>query len=316
VNIDARMTQPDKKDVTEPVKRALEDALAEVDSPEKAAQVVRELEQEIQGKTAGDVMPAQPTTPAQAAQGVAQADAAAPPETTTKDVLLETARAVVSTDERGRQAISDAATDVMNPQQHGTPVPDSRRDMLREAVLNRLKPLDKLDARLFLAINHLPHTRLSNAFFYVFTFAFTVGAAWYALMAMAFLHDRREGMRLIRGTAVPLAIAGGLVELPIKAFFKRRRPFISIIQAIVIGRKPGSWSFPSGHSAVAFAGAWLFSQKMPKHTRLFYLVAGLVGFSRVYLGNHYPGDVAIGSLLGTIFAMLARWVIRLFFYKR
>jgi undecaprenyl-diphosphatase len=315
MDIQQRMSESNDKHVTEPVKRALEDALAEVDSLEKAEQVVSDLERAAVGKTTGDVMPDKPTAPAQAAQQVAQADAAATPQETTKEVLLETARAVVSTDAKGQKAISDATAEVMNPQQQGTPVPDSRRELLRKAVLSRLKPYDALDARLFLAINHLPHTPLLNAFFYFFTFIYTAGAAWYALMAMAFLRDRREGMRLIRGTAVPLAIAGVIVELPIKAFFKRRRPFISIIQAIVIGRKPGSWSFPSGHSAVAFAGAWLFSQKMPRRTGLFYLVASLVGFSRIYLGNHYPGDVAVGSLLGTLFAMLSRWVIRLLVRK-
>lgn len=302
-------TPTTKKEIVEPVKRALEDALAEVDSPEKAEQVVRELEQAAAGKTAGDVMPSTPQKPEQAAQQIAQADAAAPPETTTKDVLIETARAVVSTDDRGRDKISQAAAEVMNPQQQGTPMPDSRREMLRDAMLQQLKPFDKLDTRLFLAINHLPHTPLLNAFFYFFTFVYTAGAAWYALLAMAFLRDRREGLKLIHGIALPLTIAGGIVELPIKSFFRRRRPFISIIQAIVIGRKPGSWSFPSGHSAVAFAGAWLFSQKMPRWTGLFYLAASLVGFSRIYLGAHYPGDVAAGSLLGTLFAMLARWSI-------
>lgn len=301
--------KPQEKQIVEPVRRALEDALAEVDSPEKAEQVVRELEQTTKDTTAGDVMPVKPTAPAQAAQEVAQANAAAPSETTTKDVLIETARAVVSTNEQGRKAISEATTQVMNPQQLGTPIPDSRREMLRQAVLQRLKPYDALDARVFLAINHLPHTPLLNAFFYFFTFIFTAGAAWYALMALAFFRDKREGLKLIHGIALPLTIAGGIVELPIKAFFRRHRPFIAIIQAIVIGRKPGSWSFPSGHSAVAFAGAWLFSQHMPRRTGLFYLAASLVGFSRIYLGSHYPGDVAAGSLLGTLFAMLARWVM-------
>lgn len=304
-----------EKNVKEPVKRALEDALAEVDSPEKAEQVVRDLEQVAKDKTAGDVMPAHPEPPAQAAQQVAQAGADASPAQTPQAVLAETARAVIATDEEGQKEISDAATTVMAPELQGEPMPDSRREYLRKAVLKRLKPYDALDARIFLAINHLPHTPLLNAFFYFFTFVFTAGAAWYSLMALSFLRNRKEGMRLIRGTAIPLTLAGVLVELPIKAFFKRRRPFISIIQAIVIGRKPGSWSFPSGHSAVAFAGAWLFSRHMPRRTGLFYLVAGLVGFSRIYLGNHYPGDVAVGSLLGTLFAMISRWLERLLFRR-
>jgi undecaprenyl-diphosphatase len=94
------------------------------------------------------------------------------------------------------------------------------------------------------------------------------------------------------------------VELIIKPFFKRRRPFITIIQAIVIGKKPGTWSFPSGHSAGAFAGAWLLNNKFPKFALLRYFIASLVAFSRIYLGDHYPGDVASGSLSGLVFAMV------------
>jgi undecaprenyl-diphosphatase len=100
------------------------------------------------------------------------------------------------------------------------------------------------------------------------------------------------------------------VELVIKPFFKRRRPFITIIQAIVIGRKPGTWSFPSGHAAGAFAGAWLINRKYPKLSLLRYFIASLVGFSRIYLGDHYPGDVASGSLIGMLFAMVFNRIFR------
>jgi len=41
------------------------------------------------------------------------------------------------------------------------------------------------------------------------------------------------------------------------------------------------------------------------------MIAGLVAFSRIYLGDHYPGDVASGSALGMLFAMFFRWLVRL-----
>ena len=118
---------------------------------------------------------------------------------------------------------------------------------------------------------------------------------------------------MLRDVAIPLTITTALVEFPIKAYFRRRRPFITIIQAIVIGKKPGTWSFPSGHSAAAFAGAWLLKRKFPGWSPITYLVASQVAFSRIYLGDHYPGDVTSGSLLGLLFAMLFR---RLFGSRR
>ncbi|HHW14380.1 MAG TPA: phosphatase PAP2 family protein [Firmicutes bacterium] len=62
--------------------------------------------------------------------------------------------------------------------------------------------------------------------------------------------------------------------------------------------RPGYDSFPSGHTALAFSLARVLARRYPERSRLFYLVAGLVGLSRVYLGRHYPGDVAAGALCG------------------
>src|SRR6266508_6636156 len=130
------------------------------------------------------------------------------------------------------------------------------------------------------------------------------------MMGIAALRYRRGTGWLLREVALPLFVSSTLVELPIKTYFKRRRSFITIIQAIVIGKKPGTWSFPSGHAAGAFGGAWLLNNKFPQFSLLRYIVAGLVGFSRIYLGDHYPGDVASGSLAGLLLAMLFNWLLK------
>lgn len=62
--------------------------------------------------------------------------------------------------------------------------------------------------------------------------------------------------------------------------------------------RPGYDSFPSGHTAMAFSLARVLARRYPDRSRLFYLAAGLVGLSRVYLQRHYPGDVAAGALFG------------------
>jgi undecaprenyl-diphosphatase len=159
---------------------------------------------------------------------------------------------------------------------------------------------------LFLAVNHLPHTRLLNTLFYSLTVAFNGGTFWYIMLVWRALREPRKMGQFIREIALPLTITTALVEFPIKAYFRRRRPFITIIQAIVIGKKPGTWSFPSGHSASAFAGAWLLNRNFARRWRLRYVLASMVAFSRIYLGDHYPGDVASGSLLGLLFAMFFR----------
>lgn len=309
------MPTPEEKAQAKPVKRALKEALADVDSPEKADEVVQELEAKTDGQTAEEVEQSQSpaATPGAAARQVKKTAEMAPDGKKTEKVLEATARAVAAPDKRQREIVSEAAQEVFNPEQQGVPATvatEPQREYLRGAVLRRLKPVDALDANLFLLVNHLPHTRGLNTFFYGITLAFNGAATWYAVTALTALRKRNRFRELLREVVLPLTVATMLVEFPIKWYFKRRRPFITIIQAIVIGKKPGTWSFPSGHSAGAFAGAWLLNHKFPRRWGLRYIVAGLVAFSRVYLGDHYPGDVASGSLLGLLGAMFFHRLFR------
>jgi undecaprenyl-diphosphatase len=310
------MPTPEEKAQAKPVRRALKEAVANVDSPEKADEVIEKLETANAEVTTTDIEKTQPpaTTPAAAAKRVEKAAQKAPESKKTEKVLDATARALATPDKRQREVVSEAVQEVLNPQQQGampTVVDEQKREYLRAAVLRRLKPVDALDANLFLLVNHLPHTRLLNNLFYGITVAFNGGVVWYLALAVAALRNRRKTGEFLREVALPLTATTALVEFPIKAYFRRRRPFITIIQAIVIGKKPGTWSFPSGHSAAAFSGAWLFNHKFPRLWGLRYMVASLVAFSRVYLGDHYPGDVSTGSLLGLVFAMFFRKLFNL-----
>ena len=68
---------------------------------------------------------------------------------------------------------------------------------------------------------------------------------------------------------------------------------------------PISTSFPSGHSAAAFAFATGVGHVMPRAAVPLRALAALVAYSRVHTGVHYPGDVVAGSLIGTAVAQTA-----------
>lgn len=67
--------------------------------------------------------------------------------------------------------------------------------------------------------------------------------------------------------------------------------------------EPDRFSFPSGHSAAAMSVATVYALAFPSLALVLVPIATLVGFSRVRLGVHYPGDVLIGQLIAVITAL-------------
>ena len=171
-------------------------------------------------------------------------------------------------------------------------------------------PVQRLDARLYLAINGGPHPDWLDRLGWLTAIVFTGGWIWALGVLIAQVLGVRRSGHALRVLLPSLIGATWLVDYPIKALFRRRRPFIDIVRALVIGKKPGSWSFPSGHTASSFAGAWVLSRVWPERSRWFFGLAGLVGFSRIYVGAHYPGDVLSGALAGVAFSVLIARTMR------
>jgi undecaprenyl-diphosphatase len=72
---------------------------------------------------------------------------------------------------------------------------------------------------------------------------------------------------------------------------------------------PTDASFPSGHAATSFAAATVLSFAWPRWAPAFFLLALAIGFSRVYVGVHYPLDIVGGALLGIGVAIALRWLL-------
>jgi len=167
------------------------------------------------------------------------------------------------------------------------------------------------DARLFLLVNGLPRTRALNRFFVALALVTNAGAAWIAVLgAMALANHSPAARRAFLSAAPTVFGTAWGVEGPIKGRVRRRRPFMTLAEAIVIGGRPRNWSWPSGHTASAFAAATIVARDFPQSARPLYAIAGLIGFSRIYLGAHFPSDVLSGAAIGTLAGLAAPPLLR------
>jgi undecaprenyl-diphosphatase len=139
-----------------------------------------------------------------------------------------------------------------------------------------------------------------------------LGLIW-ALMAFVLALRMRRGI----GPAVVLAVvtllttfAADSASFGVKDLVNRARPadLHPQIHPLYVVH---SSSFPAGHAATAFAGATLLSYIAPRLLPLFVVLAAVIGFSRVYVGVHYPTDVLAGAAIGVMVGAVAIGVLLL-----
>ncbi len=126
------------------------------------------------------------------------------------------------------------------------------------------------------------------------------GAVWLLVGAAGAGVDAGRRPRWMRATT---CVGGAYVlSTSIKLAIGRRRPLIEDLPHLMA--TPTGLSFPSSHSTSSFAAARAFGGLLPRYP--LYGAAAAMAFSRLYLGVHYPSDVAAGAALGTVIGSLGR----------
>lgn len=136
------------------------------------------------------------------------------------------------------------------------------------------------------------------------------GFLWIALGLLFLLLGVKKRIWRQRGLLLLLALGVNAIvcNLLLKPLVNRTRPYDLLGYEILIP-PVGDPSFPSGHTAASFAAATALYTIDRRWGIAAYLFAVLMGFSRLYLGVHFPTDVLAGAVIG---AVMARLVIRFF----
>jgi undecaprenyl-diphosphatase len=131
---------------------------------------------------------------------------------------------------------------------------------------------------------------------------------WLAIAGGLAAFGGRRGRRAAERGLIALALAAAVANGPAKLLVRRRRPFRHSRPALI--RIPRSTSFPSGHSATAFAFATGAVAELPPLAPVLIPLAGAVAYSRVHTGVHYPSDVMAGAAIGVGSGALATRLAR------
>ncbi len=173
------------------------------------------------------------------------------------------------------------------------------------SLKDRLADARRLDVAIYVAIARTPTPRLDGAM------SRLSAAADYSRLSIASsvllaLGGGAAGRRAARDGLASIAVTSTVVNLGVKPLWRRRRPGreehrVPLARHVPM---PRSSSFPSGHSAAAFAFAAGVGHTLPGTGRALRALAALVAYSRIHTGVHYPADVVIGSLIGSTLGKL------------
>jgi undecaprenyl-diphosphatase len=159
-----------------------------------------------------------------------------------------------------------------------------------------------LDAALFSLINQDGQ----NAFFdwfmpfmselKNFTFVLILLGIW------LLVRERKAGIIFLIFLGLTITITDQSTNKFMKEWFGRIRPCAVLEHVRMMTDCNTSYSFPSSHAVNIFAGAFFMSQPFRRLGPVFYAIAAIVAYSRVYIGIHYPLDVIGGAAIGVLIA--------------
>lgn len=177
-----------------------------------------------------------------------------------------------------------------------------------------LQTLKEWDRELFIWLNSLGIERFDS--FWIFV---TQIESWFPLFIFFFAiifikYGFKKGLVVIFFTILTFGVTITFTNL-VKDYIARLRPnnVEALADVIRILQKPTNFSFFSGHASSSFAVTTFVVLAIRQHTKWIYLAflwPFIFVLSRIYVGVHYPSDLFVGALVGTVIAFFFYWICR------
>ncbi|WP_028057889.1 phosphatase PAP2 family protein [Candidatus Solirubrobacter pratensis] len=160
---------------------------------------------------------------------------------------------------------------------------------------------ERVDHAIYAAVAATPTPSLDR-FMIALSHAADGSVLWIATASALAVARGPRGRRAAGAGLASIAVTSAAVNLVAKPLARRRRPDRIALQVPVARHvpMPASRSLPSGHAASAFAFATGAGHALHRESAALRVLAALVAYSRVHTGVHFPADVVVGSLMGTV----------------
>lgn len=181
--------------------------------------------------------------------------------------------------------------------------------------------LDKIDKELFLYLNGI-HNPIWDEIMYWVSGELSWLPLYLLIIVLSVWKYKRTSVWVILGVSLVILFCDQFTSSFMKPFFARPRPChspeIGHLVHVVKNYCGGAYGFASSHAANSFGVAmyfFLFLKPYFRYSWSLFLWSGLVAYSRVYLGVHYPGDIIVGSLIGVFFGWLTYKIVQTVYLK-
>lgn len=162
-----------------------------------------------------------------------------------------------------------------------------------------------LDKSILFFIQTNLHSPLVDDIMIFATHAGDKGLIWLLLVCVLLINSKYRYVGVMG--LVALALNALIGEEILKNIIQRPRPYDEFPLVDLLIGKYRTFSFPSGHTASSFAAAYILSRYLKRFSLVFWSMAVMISFSRLYLFMHYPSDVLGGVVLGLFCGVLVSY---------